>query len=353
MGAGSCARPRPQDDGSGQSSGSTPPAAPVTPPDRGVRSPQGVAGPRVVGRVRQMPDTDRTAVLFPGQGSQTDDMRDMAEDVRPDLVALARDVVGEDPFDRVDDATRFQQPAIFCASVAGFDMLDVTPAAAAGHSLGEFGALAAAGAIDVEDALRLVALRGSVMDAAAQEAPPGGMLAVLKGKPGQAETIARAADVVVANDNAPGQVVLSGPVDALDAAAAAAEREGLRAMRLPVSGSFHSPAMEPAMDKLRAALSGPVVDLRAPVRTRAPRASARAHAPGALAPDAARPARRRHRSLRRDWARQGRHGAGPPHAVRRGGLRSRAGGRPCLSATPPSARSRPRCRRRPSPTGRS
>jgi [acyl-carrier-protein] S-malonyltransferase len=201
-----------------------------------------------------MPATDRTAVLFPGQGSQTDDMRAMAEDVRPDLVTLAREVVGEDPFDRVDDGTRFQQPAIFCASVAGFDTLDVTPAAAAGHSLGEFGALAAAGAIDVEDALRLVALRGSVMDAAAQAGPPGGLLAVLKGKPGQAEAIARAADVVVANDNAPGQVVLSGPVEALEVAAAAAERDGLRAMRLPVSGSFHSPAMEPATDKLRAAL---------------------------------------------------------------------------------------------------
>jgi malonyl CoA-acyl carrier protein transacylase len=201
-----------------------------------------------------MPATDRTAVLFPGQGSQTDDMRAIAEDVRPDLVTLAREVVGEDPFDRVDDGTRFQQPAIFCASVAGFDTLDVTPAAAAGHSLCEFGALAAAGAINVEDALRLVALRGSVMDAAAQEGPPGGMLAVLKGKPGQSEAIARAADVVVANDNAPGQVVLSGPVEALEVAAAAAERDGLRAMRLPVSGSFHSPAMEPATDKLRAAL---------------------------------------------------------------------------------------------------
>jgi [acyl-carrier-protein] S-malonyltransferase len=207
-----------------------------------------------VGTVRRMPVADRTAVLFPGQGSQTDDMRATTEAARPELVALAREVVGEDPFDRVDEGTRFQQPAIFCASVAGFDALDLTPAAAAGHSLGEFGALAAAGAIDVEDALRLVALRGRVMDAAAQQAPPGGMLAVLKGEPGQAEAIARAADVVVANDNAPGQVVLSGPVEGLDTAAAAAERDGLRAMRLPVSGSFHSPAMEPATSELRAAL---------------------------------------------------------------------------------------------------
>ena len=209
-----------------------------------------------------MPEADRTAVVFPGQGSQTDDMRAAAQAVRPDLVALAEEVVGEDPFARVDEGTRFQQPAIFCASLAGFNTLDVTPAAAAGHSLGEFSALAAAGAIDEDDALRLVALRGRVMDAAAQEGPPGGMLAVLKGEPGQAEAIARAADVVVANDNAPGQIVLSGPVDALDAAAVAAERDGLRAMRLPVSGSFHSPAMEPATDQLRAALRG--VEVRRP-----------------------------------------------------------------------------------------
>jgi len=209
-----------------------------------------------------MPEADRTAVVFPGQGSQTDDMRAAAQAVRPDLVALAEEVVGEDPFARVDEGTRFQQPAIFCASLAGFNTLDVTPAAAAGHSLGEFSALAAAGAIDEDDALRLVALRGRVMDAAAQEGPPGGMLAVLKGEPGQAEAIARAADVVVANDNAPGQIVLSGPVEALDAAAVAAERDGLRAMRLPVSGSFHSPAMEPATDQLRAALRG--VEVRRP-----------------------------------------------------------------------------------------
>ena len=209
-----------------------------------------------------MPEADRTAVVFPGQGSQTDDMRAAAQAVRPDLVALAEEVVGEDPFARVDEGTRFQQPAIFCASLAGFNTLDVTPAAAAGHSLGEFSALAAAGAIDEDDALRLVALRGRVMDAAAQEGPPGGMLAVLKGEPGQAEALARAADVVVANDNAPGQIVLSGPVEALDAAAVAAERDGLRAMRLPVSGSFHSPAMEPATDQLRAALRG--VEVRRP-----------------------------------------------------------------------------------------
>ena len=216
----------------------------------------------VAGSVDPMPATDRTAVLFPGQGSQTDDMRDTTERLRPDLVARAAEIVGEDPFARIEDGTRFQQPALFCASIAGCGTLDVSPAAAAGHSLGEFGALAAAGALDEADALELVALRGELMDAAACAGPPAGMLAVLKGAPGDAEAIARNLGLTVANDNAPGQVVLSGPVDALDAATAAADRAGLRALRLPVTGSFHSPAMEPAVPKLRAALAR--VTVRAP-----------------------------------------------------------------------------------------
>jgi [acyl-carrier-protein] S-malonyltransferase len=216
----------------------------------------------VVGSVHAMPQADRTAVLFPGQGSQTDAMRETAARHRPELVSLAGEIVGADPFARVDEGTRFQQPAIFCASLAGYEALGVEPDAAAGHSLGEFGALTAAGAIDETDALVLVAARGRVMDAAACDGPPAGMLAVLKGKPGDAEGIARDHDLTVANDNAPGQVVLSGPSEALDAAARAADRAGLRAMRLPVKGSFHSPAMEPAVPALRAALDR--VPVRAP-----------------------------------------------------------------------------------------
>jgi len=99
-----------------------------------------------------------------------------------------------------------------------------------------------------------VALRGELMDAAACEGPPAGMLAVLKGKPGDAEAIAADLGLTVANDNAPGQVVLSGPADALDAATEAADDAGLKAMRLPVKGGFHSPTMEPAVPRLRAAL---------------------------------------------------------------------------------------------------
>ena len=214
-----------------------------------------------------MPANDRTAVLFPGQGSQTDDMRDSAARLRPDLVARAAEIVGEDPFARVEDGTRFQQPALFCASVAGYGTLDLQPDAAAGHSLGEFGALAVAGALDETDALELVALRGELMDAAACEGPPAGMLAVLKGKPGDAEAIAADLGLTVANDNAPGQLVLSGSVDALDAAEEVARDEtGARARRLDVTGAFHSPLMQPAAARLRAALeSTPVSAMEIPV----------------------------------------------------------------------------------------
>lgn len=202
-----------------------------------------------------------TAVLFPGQGSQTPTMRDDVERWRPDLLELACDAVGADPFEHVSEGTRFAQPAIFCASLAGWERLG-RPAvdAVAGHSLGEVAALVAAGSLSAQDGLRLVALRGRLMDEAAEQTGDGGMLAVLKGGPGQAEAIASRHGVAVANDNAPGQVVLSGSVDALERAEVTAKELGLRAIRLAVAGAFHSPAMAPAVPAFRAALAD--VDFR-------------------------------------------------------------------------------------------
>src|ERR1700749_204637 len=105
-----------------------------------------------------------TAILFPGQGSQTPDMRAPVAHVRPDLLAQVIQIVGEDPFPRVGDGTRFAQPAIFCASLAGWCGLDRLQAEfMAGHSLGEIGALVAAGALSERDGLSLVALRGRLM----------------------------------------------------------------------------------------------------------------------------------------------------------------------------------------------
>ena len=211
-----------------------------------------------------------TALLFPGQGSHTADMRADVERAWPELLELAVDAVGEDPFARVEESTRFAQPAILCASLAGWARIGRPEADLyAGHSLGEIAALAAAGALAVEDAVRLVALRGRLMHEAAERSPGEGMLALLGRAPAAAAAAADiAADhgLAVANDNAPGQVVLAGPADALSAAAAHAEAVGLRAMRLPVRGAFHSPSMITAIpDYLQALEAVDLSEPRAPV----------------------------------------------------------------------------------------
>jgi [acyl-carrier-protein] S-malonyltransferase len=193
-----------------------------------------------------------TAILFPGQGSQTPEMRETVASARPDLLEQVLDVVGDDPFALVDEGTRYAQPAIFCASLAGWSMLgSPTGEFMAGHSLGELAALVAAGAVSEHDGLELVALRGRVM----QEAGTGGMIALVgSGAADHAPALAEANGLAVANDNSPVQVVLSGERAALPGAAAAAQELGLRAMELPVTGAFHSPMMEPAVPEFRAAL---------------------------------------------------------------------------------------------------
>ncbi len=192
-----------------------------------------------------------SAVLFPGQGAQVPDLRERVAVARPDLLARCVALVGDDPFARIAESTRFAQPAIFCASLAALRPLGDDVAAVAGHSLGELAALVAAGALDEGDALALVVERGRLMG----EAGGGGMLAVLGAEPEQVEALARAHGVVVANDNAPGQLVLSGPDADLRAARRAARAEGLRSMPLGVAGAFHSPAMAPAVEPFRAALA--------------------------------------------------------------------------------------------------
>jgi [acyl-carrier-protein] S-malonyltransferase len=198
-----------------------------------------------------------TAILFPGQGSQTADMRATVERARPDLLELVAAAVGEDPFPRAEEGTRWAQPAIFCASLAGWAELG-RPAGEwmAGHSLGEIGALVAAGALREADGVKLVALRGKLMQEAGELAGDGGMVALLgAGAADEAPALASAHGLAIANDNSPQQVVLSGARAALPHAAEAAAELGLRAMELPVTGAFHSPMMGSAVPEFEAALN--------------------------------------------------------------------------------------------------
>jgi len=203
-----------------------------------------------------------TALLFPGQGSQTADMREAVDDVLPELARRAAEEVGDDPFERVADGTQFAQPALYCASIAlwvraGSPRADVM----AGHSLGEVGALVAGGSISIEDGLWLAARRGRLMQEVADAQPPGGMLALL-GDEAATRRIAAAHFLTVANDNAPGQLVLSGRTEDLGAVGEEAKAARLKAMPLAVSGAFHTQAMAPAVPELRAALAR--IDVRPP-----------------------------------------------------------------------------------------
>jgi [acyl-carrier-protein] S-malonyltransferase len=198
----------------------------------------------------------KTAILFPGQGSQTPEMRDVVADVRPDLLELATEVVGEDPFPKAEHGTNYAQPAIFCASLAGWDSLG-RPGGdfMAGHSLGELAALVAAGSLEERDGIELVALRGRLMQESGEHAGDGGMLALLgSGAADHAHELAEAHGLSVANDNSPQQVVLSGAKDSLPEAAAGAKELGLRAVELSVSGAFHSPMMAAAVPEFERAV---------------------------------------------------------------------------------------------------
>jgi [acyl-carrier-protein] S-malonyltransferase len=222
------------------------------------------------------------AALFPGQGSHTPEMRELVARRAPELLERCIQLVGEDPFARVEENTRFAQPAIFCASLTGWDALDLHPSAAAGHSLGELAALAAAGVLSRDDALELVVLRGRLMG----EARNGSMMALVGATLEDAQAIADDGGVTLANDNAPGQIVLSGPVDALDRTEAIAKERDIRAIRLNVAGAFHSPAMAPAVEPFRAALDAVEIgDAAFPVysgASAAPFTDVRAELAGAL-----------------------------------------------------------------------
>ena len=209
----------------------------------------------------------KKAYVFPGQGSQFPGMaKDLYENnpKAKEMLERANEVLGfritDIMFEGTPEdlkATKVTQPAVFLHSVVLAACYEnFTPDMVAGHSLGEFSALAAAGAIEFEDALKLVAVRASAMQKCC-EAVPGTMAAII-GLPNETvEQICADVDglVVAANYNSDGQVVISGAKEAVEAACVKAKEAGAkRALPLAVSGAFHSPLMEPARVELAQAI---------------------------------------------------------------------------------------------------
>lgn len=205
----------------------------------------------------------KKAYVFPGQGSQFPGMaKDLYESdpVAREMLEKANDILGFRITDIMFDGTaedlkqtRVTQPAIFLHSVVLAKCLpDFKPDMVAGHSLGEFSALVAAGAMDFEEGLRLVSIRAQAMQKAC-ETNPGAMAAVLALPSETIEKICSECDgiVVAANYNCEGQIVISGEKDAVEAACVRLKEAGAkRALPLPVGGAFHSPLMEPAREEL-------------------------------------------------------------------------------------------------------
>lgn len=207
------------------------------------------------------------AYVFPGQGAQFPGMgKELynSSSVAKSLFDKANDILGfsitDIMFDGTDEdlrQTKVTQPAVFLHSVIYAKTIEsFKPDMTAGHSLGEFSALVAAGALSFEDGLKLVSKRAMAMQKACEK-QPSTMAAVLGLEDSVVEDICKKVNgvIVPANYNCPGQLVVSGSVEAIDAAIPMFEEAGAkRALKLAVGGAFHSPLMEPAKIELAAAI---------------------------------------------------------------------------------------------------
>ncbi|MBI3522678.1 MAG: ACP S-malonyltransferase [Chloroflexi bacterium] len=247
---------------------------------RSARSSSRAARPSSTGsrssRSRSPSEVPRTAWLFPGQGAQTVGMGQALAEAHPEAARTfeeSNDALGFDlralcwngPIEQLD-RTINAQPALLTTSIAALRStlaagLPVDDPLLAGHSLGEFTALVAGGALSLPDALRLVRRRGELMQAADAS---GGMAAVLGVDATAVEGAIAGSGLVIANDNAPGQIVISGPLRAFAAATVALKAAGAkRVLPLRVSGAFHSPEMRAvAPDLARAIAQTPFSALR-------------------------------------------------------------------------------------------
>lgn len=207
------------------------------------------------------------ALLFPGQGSQAVGMgfehfgsnpkfRSVVKEADEQLEYSLSKIMFEGPSEELTQ-TKYTQPAIFVHSYALFKILELEPDVVAGHSLGEISALTAAGALEFTSALELVALRGKKMQEAGDE-NPGTMAAIIGMDDDVVDEICEKASevigrpVVSANYNCPGQLVISGDIDAVHKAVDLAKEQGCRLAKiLPVSGAFHSPLMQSAYEALQ------------------------------------------------------------------------------------------------------
>lgn len=255
----------------GQGSSRPSPEGTRSPPDRGALAPSRlwmsswqwiVDLVSTVASIAPRLASGSVAGLIPGQGSQTPQMREAVQRVVPELLARCEQLVGGDPFARVGESTRFAQPAIYCASIASWVALEQAmnggqldaswrPSVFAGHSLGEIAALVAAGSITAQTGLTLAVRRGELMADAGERDGDGGMVALLGASDEQWHALADAHHATIANDNAPGQLVLAGSREQLRALVGDAREMKVRAIALDVAGAFHSQAMAPAVEPFR------------------------------------------------------------------------------------------------------